>query len=269
MDIIKRHHVRIMDCPSDMTLVFVHGFGCDQNMWRRLVPKFEDRFRLVLLDLMGAGASDLSAYDKARYGTLNGHAHDLVDVIKRCTSGKVVVVSHSVGSMIALLAAIAQPSLIAAHIMVGPSPCYISDADYDGGFTRSDIDELLQTLDENYLGWSRAMAPAIMGAPHEPALAEELTNSFCRTDPAIAKHFARVTFLSDHRVDLADNVVPTLILQSTDDLIAPMAVGEYMQRTMPHAELAIIQNIGHCAHMSAPDACFSVMERFLQARHSS
>jgi sigma-B regulation protein RsbQ len=247
------------------TLVFAHGFGCDQTMWRRLVPTFESRFRIVSYDLVGSGGSDLSVYDKQKYGSLDGHAADLLEIVGEFGRGPVVIVSHSVSAMISLLASVAKPSLFTAHVMVGPSPCYISEGDYTGGFSRSDIDDLLETLEENYLGWSSTMAPAIMGAPHEPELGIELTNSFCRTDPDIAKHFARVTFLSDQRRDLLKNTTPTLILQSTNDLIAPVAVGEYMSRVMPHSQLKMIKNIGHCPHMSEPELSLASIEAFLQA----
>lgn len=256
----------IVSGSGPVTLVFAHGFGCDQSMWRRLVPAFVGRYRIVLFDLVGAGGSDLLAYRDDKYASLHGHADDLRAVCEAFAVGPSVVVSHSVSGMISLLAAIDAPNLFAAQIMVGPSPSYIKEGDYDGGFSREDIDDLLATLDENYLGWSNTMAPVIMGAPQEPALSEELTNSFCRTDPDIAKHFARVTFLSDHRESLTKSNTPTLILQSTDDVIAPMTVGDYMHRTMPDSELAIIDNMGHCPHLSAPTQSIAAIEAFLKAR---
>ncbi len=151
--------------------------------------------------------------------------------------------------------------------MVGPSPCFINDGEYVGGFDRADIEELLETMQNNYLGWSSTMAPAIMGAPDQPELQQDLTNSFCRTNPEIAKHFARVTFLADHRDDLPKVTTPTLILQSNDDFLAPPFVGEYMHRMMPGSTLDIVQNIGHCPHLSAPHASIDSIERFLRARN--
>ncbi len=245
-------------------MVLAHGFGCDQNMWRLLAPAFEDRYRTVLFDHVGSGSSDLSAYDRRKYGTLHGYAHDLLEIIEEFAEGPVVFVGHSVSAMIGLLAAIEAPERFAAQVMVGPSPCYINDGDYVGGFTRADIDNLLETLESNYLGWSSSMAPAIMGAPGQPELGVELTNSFCRTDPEIAKHFARVTFLSDHRADLARSKTPALILQCSDDLIAPQSVGQYMQRTLPLSTLHVIENVGHCPHLSAPSASVAAIEGFLQ-----
>lgn len=258
----ERHNVNVTG-TGPATMVFAHGFGCDQNMWRLMAPSFEDRYRTILYDLVGSGRSDLSAYDRARYDSLQGHADDLVEVVREFAEGPVVFVGHSVSAMIGLLAGIAAPELFEAHVMLGPSPCYINDGDYVGGFSREDIDSLLETMEGNYLGWSSTMAPAIMGAPGQPELAEELTNSFCRTDPDIAAHFARVTFLSDNRADLTRLHAPALILQCSDDLIAPRAVGDYLQRTLADATLRVIENVGHCPHLSAPCASIAAMDEFL------
>ena len=264
MSLRERHHVTIAgDGPASM--VFAHGFGCDQNMWRLMAPSYEERYRTIRYDLVGSGRSDLSAYDRNRYDTLQGHADDLVEVVREFADGPVVFVGHSVSAMIGLLAGIKAPDLFQSHVMLGPSPCYINDGDYVGGFSRADIDSLLETMEGNYLGWSSSMAPAIMGAPDRPELAEELTNSFCRTDPEIAAHFARVTFLSDNRADLPKLRAPVLVLQSSDDIIAPCAVGEYMARVMPDATLRVIQNVGHCPHMSAPCESMDAMDEFLAA----
>ena len=249
---------------GQMTMVFAHGFGCDQTMWRLLAPAFESRYQLVLFDLVGSGSSDLSAYDRKRHGSLNGHASDVLEIIEEFARGPVLFVGHSVSAMIGLLAANRAPERFAAQIMVGPSPCYINEGDYVGGFSREDIDGLLETLESNYLGWSSTMAPVIMGAPGQPELGVELTNSFCRTDPDIAKHFARVTFLSDHRADLLQSRTPALILQSSDDVIAPSSVGTYMNRVMPHSTLRVIDNVGHCPHLSAPCASVDAIEDFLR-----
>ena len=211
-------------------MFFVHGFGCDQNMWRLLGPAYSRRYRAVLLDLVGSGGSDLCAYDPARIRFTERSRRDVVEMVDEFGQGPVLLVGHSVSAMIGMLANLEAPGRFAAQIMIGPSPCYINDGDYVGGFTRKDIDSLLETLESNYLGWSSTMAPAIMGAPEQPELRDELTNSFCRTDPDIAKQFARVTFLSDNRAELPRLTTPTLIVQCNDDLIAPVAVGEYMNR---------------------------------------
>jgi sigma-B regulation protein RsbQ len=264
MPMQQRHRVTV-DGDGPATLVFAHGFGCDQSMWRRLVPHYAGRFRTVAYDLMGSGRSELSGYDTDRYGTLVGHADDLIAIAREFGRGPVVVVGHSVSAMIGLLAGIAAPDLFAAQVMLGPSPRYIDDPEdgYVGGFSRADIDSLLETLEGNYLGWSSTMAPAIMGAPDQPELGQELTNSFCRTDPDIAAHFARVTFLSDNRADLPKLAAPALIVQCSDDLIAPVCVGEYMARTLPNATLAVIDNVGHCPHLSAPSASIDAIDAFL------
>ncbi|WP_162572339.1 alpha/beta fold hydrolase [Variovorax sp. PBL-H6] len=264
MNIQKRNNVHVRGA-GDRTMIFAHGFGCDQNMWRLMAPRFAERFRVVTFDLVGSGQSDLHAYDKAKYSDLRGYADDLLEIVNEFGSGPALFVGHSVSAMIGVLADLKAPGTFATHMMIGPSPCYINDGDYVGGFSREDIDSLLDTLESNYLGWASNMAPAIMGVPERPELAAELTASFCRTDPDIAKQFARVTFLSDNRRDVARLQTPTLVIQSSDDLIAPLAVGDYMQRTMPNATLRVVSNTGHCPHLSAPGASCDAMEEFLDA----
>jgi len=262
MTLQRKHNINVLG--EGPPLVFLHGFGCDQNMWRFVVPAFARNHTVILYDLVGSGRSELAAYDREKYGTLHGHADDLLDIVRSVATEPVTVVGHSVSAMIALLATNAAPELFAAQVMVGPSACYIDDGDYRGGFSRADIDELLETMEGNYLGWSSAVAPQIMGAPDRPELREELTNSFCRTDPEIAKHFGRVTFLSDHRADLAHCRLPTLILQCTDDFVAPVEVGQYIHRAIPGSEYVLIDNTGHCPHLSAPDASVAAIRRFVQ-----
>jgi sigma-B regulation protein RsbQ len=262
MTVQKRNNVHVLgDGPA--TMFFAHGFGCDQNMWRFMAPAYGARYRTVLFDLVGAGESDLSAYDRAKYSTLQGYADDVTEIVREFGRGPAIFVGHSVSAMIGVLADLAAPAF-AAHVMIGPSPCYINDGEYVGGFSRADIDSLLETLASNYLGWSSNMAPAIMGAPGQPELAVELTNSFCRTDPDIAAQFASVTFLSDVRSALPLLKTPALILQCTDDIIAPRSVGEYMSRVLPDATLSMIDNVGHCPHLSAPSASARAVDAFLQ-----
>ena len=262
MSLQRRNNVHVHG-SGPATLFFAHGFGCDQNMWRFLAPEYAKRYRVVLFDLVGAGQSDLSAYDREKYSSLRGYAHDMLELAHELAEGPTLFIGHSVSAMIGMLANIEEPASFAAQLMIGPSPCYINDGDYVGGFTRKDIEGLLDTLDSNYLGWSSNMAPAIMGAPGQPELSVELTNSFCRTDPDIAKQFAHVTFLSDLRAELPKLAVPTLIVQCHDDLIAPVAVGQYMQRVLPHSTLTIIDNVGHCPHLSAPGSCAQAIDSFL------
>lgn len=263
MGLVRRNNVKVSgDGPA--TLIFSHGFGCDQSMWRYLAPGFEDRFRIILYDLVGAGNSDLAAYDAGKYDSLTGYAEDLGQIVEQFAAGPVIIIGHSVSAMIGALVDQQHPGRIAGHVMIGPSPCYIDADDYVGGFTHDDIQSLLDTLDSNYLGWSSTMAPTIMGAPGQPALGAELTNSFCRTEPEIARQFARVTFTSDNRADLHGMSTATLIIQSTDDLIAPVAVGEYLHAILPNSTLCLVDNVGHCPHMSAPGACFEAIDRFLR-----
>ncbi len=245
-------------------LVFAHGFGCGQDMWRYVAPRFEDRFDVVVFDHLGAGGSDLTAYDPERHASLEGYAADVIELCDDLGLEDVVFVGHSVSSMIGVLAARMRPDLFAKLVLVGPSPRYIDDAGYVGGFSAPEIDELLDSLESNYLGWSGAMAPAIMGNPERPELGDELAASFCRTDPAIAAQFARVTFLSDNRADLAHVTVPTLVLQCRDDVIAPQAVGRWVAEALPDGRLVLLDAVGHCPNLSAPDATAAAIDAFVR-----
>lgn len=244
-------------------MVFAHGFGCDQNMWRYVSPAFEDRFRIVLFDHVGAGGSDLKAYNSEKYSALSGYAGDVVKVGNELGLKDAVFVGHSVSAMIGLLAALEAPGMFRSLVMVGPSPRYIDDEGYNGGFKEQQIAELLEFLENNHMGWSTAMAPVIMGNSDRPELGEELTNSFCRTDPGIAKEFARVTFTSDNRSDLGKVTIPTLILQCSEDVIAPIAVGEYIHRHMPNSKLVVLKATGHCPNLSAPEEVIAAMRGFV------
>ena len=244
-------------------MVFAHGFGCDQNMWRLVAPAFEGDFQTVLFDQVGAGGSDLSAYDPDRHGSLAGYAADLVAIGAELELRDAVFVGHSVSAMIGVLASLADPALFAELVLVSPSPRYIDDGVYRGGFSASDIDELLESLADNHLGWSAVMAPVIMANPDRPELGEELTNSFCRTDPAIARDFARVTFTADNRADLAKVTARTLILQCREDAIAPVEVGAYVRDHVPGSEMVLLDATGHCPNLSAPDAVIAAIRAFV------
>ncbi|MBV7534652.1 alpha/beta hydrolase [Duganella sp. sic0402] len=261
MSVQRRNNVR---CHGDgpATIMFVHGYGCDQTMWRFIYPSFQQRYRVVLLDLVGSGGSDLGAYDRDKYSTLHGHAEDVLDAIDLYAKQPVVFVGHSVSAMIGMLASIMAPEKFTAQIMVGPSASYINDGDYVGGYNPEDIDGLLQLMEIDYAGWVKRMAPAIMGAPH-PALSKELQSRFERNDPEIARHFARVTFTADHRADVAKSTVPALILQCSDDLIAPREVGDYLHAHLTNSQLAVINNIGHCPHLSSPSASSDAINDYL------
>lgn len=245
-------------------MLFAHGFGCDQNMWRHVTPAFEADYRVIVFDYVGAGDSDLSAYDPERYSSLGAYAADVLEICRELELRDVILVAHSVSTMIGVLAAIEEPERFAKLVMIGPSPRYVDDEGYVGGFSRDDIVELLDSLESNYLGWSSAMAPAIMGNPDRPDLGAELTASFCRTDPAIARQFAQVTFLSDNRADLARVEVPALVLQCDDDVIAPVGVGDFVRDAMPNSTLVSLKVTGHCPHLSAPDQTIAAIRDFLQ-----
>jgi sigma-B regulation protein RsbQ len=263
MEVLTRNHV-VEHGPHDARpMLFAHGFGCDQSMWRYVWPAFAEDHRVVLFDHVGFGNSDHSAWDPNRYATLEGYAEDILEICRELDLNDVVFVGHSVSSMIGVLAAAVEPDRFGRLVLIGPSPRYIDDQDYTGGFTREDIDELLASLDSNYLGWSSAMAPVIMGNEDRPALSEELTNSFCRTDPEIAAHFARVTFLSDNRKDLARVATPSLVLQCAQDAIAPAAVGAYVHDHLPHSSYVALDATGHCPNLSAPEETVASIRAFL------
>jgi sigma-B regulation protein RsbQ len=264
-DVLARNNVKVFG-RGTQPMLFAHGFGCDQNMWRFVTPAFEDDYRIVLFDYVGSGKSDLRAYDPARYGRLEGYAQDVLDVCHALDLRDVVLVGHSVSSMVAVLAANREPERFHSLILVGPSPRYLNDPPaYVGGFERADIEGLLETMDKNYIGWANFLAPAIMKNPERPELGQELTESFCSTDPVIARRFAEATFFADNRADLPAVRVPSLILQCSEDLIAPLAVGEYVRDHLPGSTLRVMRATGHCPHMSAPEETVALMKEFLAA----
>jgi sigma-B regulation protein RsbQ len=247
-------------------MLFAHGFGCDQNMWRFVTPAFADDYRIVVFDYVGSGKSDLSAYDTKRYGSLAGYAQDVLDVIHALDLRDVIFVGHSVSSMVGVLAANREPERFSQLILVGPSPRYINEApDYVGGFERRDIEGLLETMEKNYIGWANFLAPAVMKNPDRPELSEELEASFCSTDPVIARRFAEATFFSDNRDDLAAVQVPSLIMQCSDDMLAPPDVGDYLARTLPNSTLRVLEATGHCPHMSHPGETIGVIREYLSS----
>ncbi|MEV0254544.1 alpha/beta hydrolase [Streptomyces sp. NPDC050732] len=263
MDICSRNNVKVTGPADGPVVVLAHGFGCDQNMWRLTVPALADRYRVVTFDYVGSGGSELSAFSQERYSSLEGYARDVVEVCEELDLRNAVFVGHSVSAMVGVLAARMAPSRLGALVMVAPSPRYIDDGGYRGGFSAQDIDELLESLDANYLGWSAAMAPMIMGNPERPELGEELTNSFCATDPDIAAVFARTTFLSDSREDLKSVTVPTLVLECSQDVIAPREVGAYVHAAIPSSRLVTLDATGHCPQLSAPQATNEAILTFL------
>ncbi len=244
-------------------MVFAHGYGCDQNMWRFVAPDFEVDHQVVTFDHVGFGRSDLTAYDPARYASLRGYADDVVELLRELELTDAVFVGHSVSAMIGVLAHARAPEHIGAMVMIGPSARYVDDGDYVGGFSREQIKELLDSLDANHLGWSAAVAPTIMGNPDRPELAAELTNSFCRTDPDVARQFARVSFLSDNRADLAGVDVPTLVLQCAEDVIAPESAGRYVHDQVSGSVFTQLAATGHCPHLSAPEETTAAIREWL------
>jgi sigma-B regulation protein RsbQ len=260
--VLRRNNVNISG-SGPRTIMFAHGFGCDQNMWTPVAREFEQDFRVVLFDYVGHGRSDLTAYSPQRYSSLDGYAEDVVEIGEALGLRDVVFVGHSVSAMIGALASLKAPGMFSELVMVGPSPRYIDDDGYRGGFSREQIDELLEFLADNHLGWSAAMAPVIMGNPERPELSARLENSFCNTDPEIARDFARVTFLSDNRKDLASIAARTLVLQCSADIIAPMEVGEYVHAALPNSEFRLLRATGHCPNLSAPEEVTAAIREFV------
>jgi sigma-B regulation protein RsbQ len=260
--VLSRNNVKIFGKGSQ-PMLFAHGFGCDQNMWRFVAPAFEENYQTILFDYVGAGKSDTRSYNAERYSTLSGYAQDIIELCKELDLQHVIFVGHSVSCMIGLLAAIERPALFDKIIMIGPSPSYINDHNYFGGFEREDIVSLLETMEKNYIGWSNFMAPKIMGNSDRPELAAELETSFCSTDPVIASQFAKATFFSDNRKDLVNLKTPSLILQCTDDIIAPVEVGKYLADNLQNSTLKMIQSSGHCPHLSEPEETISLIKEYL------
>jgi sigma-B regulation protein RsbQ len=264
-EILARNNVKVFG-GGTQPMMFAHGFGCDQNMWRLVTPAFERDYRIVLFDYVGSGKSDVRAYRPGRYGNLEGYAQDVLDVCGDLELRDVVFVGHSVSGMIGILASLREPERFGRMVLVGPSPCYINDPpDYVGGFERGDILGLLEMMDKNYIGWASMLAPAVMKNPERPELTRELQESFCSTDPDIARRFAEATFLSDNRADLPKVTVPSLIMQCSDDAIAPTSVGDYLHRHLRGSVLRVMEANGHCPHMSHPEETVRIMKEYLSA----
>ena len=263
-DVLRRNNVKIFG-EGTQPMLFAHGFGCDQNMWRFITPAFEQSYKIVLFDYVGSGKTDASAYDFDRYSTLEGYAQDVLDICEALDLRDVIFVGHSVSSMVGVLAANRAPERFSRLVMVGPSPRYINDAGYVGGFERADIEGLLDLMDKNYIGWANFLAPAVMKNPDRPELAGELHESFCSTDPKITRRFAETTFFADNRADLRSLRVPSLIMQCSEDAIAPVEVGSYLARTLPESKLHLMKATGHCPHISHPEETIEVIKTYLAA----
>jgi len=264
-DVRARNNVTILG-RGTQPMVFVHGFGCDQNMWRLVTPAFEDDYRIVLFDYVGHGGSDRAAYDPERYASLDGFAQDILDVVDALDLRNVILVGHSVSSIVGVLAINRAPERFERLVMVAPSPRYINDPpEYHGGFERADIEGLLEMMDKNYIGWAGALAPIVAGNPERPDIGAEVNTSFCSTDPVVARQFARTTFLGDNREDLARLPVPSLVLQCSEDAIAPRGVGEFVARATPRSTFRQLRANGHCPHLSHPEETIAAIREYVAA----
>ncbi|GJF31117.1 hydrolase [Kitasatospora sp. NE20-6] len=254
--------MRVAGRGEGPVLVLAHGFGCDQNMWRLVLPALAERFRVVLFDHVGAGGGQAPGWSEERYSSLDGYVDDVLEILAEEDLRDVVFVGHSVSASVGVLAAVREPERFAKLVLLNPSPRFVDEDGYRGGFSQDDIEELLESLESNYLGWSAAMAPVIMGNEDRPELGRELTGSFCRMDPKIARVFARATFLSDNRADLARVTVPTLVLDCAHDAIAPPEVGAFVHAQIPGSRRVTLDATGHCPQLSAPGATAAAIRAF-------
>ncbi len=262
-DVVVRNNVKVIG-EGERTIVFAHGFGCDQSMWQYITPSFTHQYRVVLFDYVGSGSSDLNAYTSERYSTFQGYVQDVLDIIECLELSNITFIGHSVSSMIGMLASIERPDYFEKMIMIGPSPCYLNEGDaYFGGFERSDITELLDMMEMNFAGWASFMAPLAMNNPELPMLSKDLERSFISTDPVITREFAEVTFLSDHREALPKATVPTLIMQCSDDSIVPLQVGEYLHKHLSNSTFRLMEAKGHYPHISHPEETITLINEYL------
>ena len=265
-DVLTRNNVAVLG-EGNITVLLANGFGCDQNMWRFLLPYIKGDYKIILFDYVGSGKSDVSQFQQHKYHTLDGYAEDILDVCNALSLNNVYLVGHSVSSIIGLLAAIKKPEYFAKLVMVWPTPCFLNfPPEYFGGFDEADLHELLGLMDKNYIGWAEYLAPLVMGVNNSEMLTDELSSSFCSTDPLIAKSFAKATFFSDHRENLSQVIHPTLIFQSDDDALAAKSVGEYMQNEMQNASIEIIKGEGHCLHMTHPEKIAPLLIKYLNEK---
>jgi sigma-B regulation protein RsbQ len=268
-NILARNNVKVFG-KGTQPMLFAHGFGCDQNMWRFVTPAFEDDYRIILFDYVGSGRSDLQAYSPERYGNLEGYTDDVLDICAELDLMNIIYVGHSVSGVVGMLSSIREPRRFERLILVGPSPRYINDPPgYFGGFDKADIVGLLDVMEKNYIGWANYLAPVVMKNQERPELTREIEESFCSTDPKIARRFAEATFFSDNRDDLPKVSIPSLIMQCSEDAIAPIEVGEYLHLNLPHSTLRVMRATGHCPHMSHPEETIQIIKEYLAVERAA
>jgi len=262
-NIIKRNNINISG-KGKKPIIFAPGFGCDQTVWKDVLPAFEEDYQVILFDYVGFGGSDISAFNSVKYGKLSGYVQDVLDVCAVLDLKEAIFVGHSVSSMIGLLASNAEQSYFSHLIMIGPSPCYLNDPpDYYGGFEKEDLENLIDMMEKNYIGWANVFSSTLINNAERTDAAKELEDRFCSTDPLIATTFAKACFFTDSRQDITKAKVPSLILQCTEDIIAPKGVGEYLKRNMPNSEITYMNTSSHCPHISDPDETILSIKNYL------
>jgi len=270
MDILQRNNVQVSGAIDQPVLLYAHGFGCSQAMWSAITPAFAKQSCQILFDYVGSGQSDITDYSFERYANLRGYAQDILDICDALKlKDNVIFIGHSVSCSIGILAANARPGLFKKMILLGPSPCFLNlPPDYNGGFEQTDLEDMLELMDQNYLGWASYLGPVVAGTTNDPVIAGQLSDSFCSTDPVFTRHFAKATFFADNRADYAELAVPSLILQHQQDVLASLAVGEFVHQQIKHSQLQILDVSGHAAHMSHPQLVINAMRDYLNTELS-
>ncbi|WP_025143776.1 alpha/beta fold hydrolase [Pedobacter jeongneungensis] len=260
--ILIRNNVKILGEGSQV-IMLAHGFGCAQSSWKYITDAFLEDYKVILFDYVGSGDSDLSQYDKRKYATLEGYACDVIDIIETLELSNVIFIGHSVSSMIGMIAALQLPEAFKKLIFIGPSPRYLNDRDYIGGFNIGDLETIFEHIAEDYVGWSKQLAPVVMDTPSKPELSDFLQECFEATDPSVALAFAMATFKADYRDKLKDLEVPSLTLQSSNDIMAPLSAGEFIYKNTPENFLVVMKATGHFPHISAPEETIKEIKEFI------
>ncbi|WP_316806398.1 alpha/beta hydrolase [Pedobacter agri] len=263
--ILIRNNVKILGQGSQV-IMFAHGFGCAQSSWKYITDAFLEDYRVILFDYVGSGQSDQNQYDYHKYSTLEGYACDVIDIIEALGLKDIIFVGHSVSSMIGMIAALQIPESFKKLIFIGPSPRYLNDRDYIGGFESADIESIFTQIAEDYVGWTKGISPAVMDKAEQPELADFLQECFEETEPSIALAFAMATFKADYRHQIKNLRVPSLTLQSSNDMMAPQSAGEYIHQNTRDNFLVVMKATGHFPHISEPKETIREIKDFIEGK---